>query len=65
MRFAEGGLYVEAYVKCANCGVLVYDSDQGQERPRQDAGAVYCGAWCRDWAARRAARRRDAPDPSG
>ena len=31
MRFAEKGYYVEQYVKCANCGMLVYgESVEGQ-----------------------------------
>ena len=24
MRFSENGYYIERYVKCANCGLLVY-----------------------------------------
>ena len=25
MRFSENGYYIEKYVKCANCGLLIYD----------------------------------------
>ena len=24
MRFSENGLYIEKYIKCANCGLLVF-----------------------------------------
>lgn len=31
MRFSENGYYVEKYVKCANCGLLIYgDGVRGQ-----------------------------------
>ncbi len=51
MRFADKGYYIEEYVKCANCGVLIYD-----EGIVVDAGAktkTFCADWCRDWAALR------------
>lgn len=51
MRFADKRYYVEAYVKCATCGVLVYDEGV----PSGDDAAPYCTEWCREWAARRAA----------
>jgi len=25
MRFSANGYYIERYVKCANCGLLIYD----------------------------------------
>jgi N-methylhydantoinase B len=46
MRFSENGYYIEKYVKCANCGLLIYDEGiQVQNR-----AAVYCSDWCIDWA---------------
>ena len=54
MRFAQNRLYVEAYIKCANCGVLIYEN-----APVDDPAAIYCSDWCRDWAA-----RRDAAPPA-
>ena len=52
MRFAEKGYYVEDYIKCKNCGVLVYDV------PASDASAgnapdIFCSDWCREWSAAR------------
>ena len=50
MRFAENGYYIEKYVKCDNCGVLIYD-----EGLRSDSGAqrdlVFCTRWCIEWHA--------------
>ncbi len=46
MRFSEGGLYVEAYIKCANCGVLIYEADEGQLTVD---GTPFCSQWCHDW----------------
>lgn len=48
MRFSENGLYIEKYLKCANCGLLVYGAGVTKER------ALYCSDWCVEWAARRA-----------
>lgn len=47
MRFAEKGYYIEQYIKCANCGMLIY----GTALEGQLAGkpAVFCSDWCRDW----------------
>ncbi len=51
MRFADKRYYIERYVKCDNCGVLVYDDGV----PGRTEGQIYCGDWCREWSARRAA----------
>ena len=52
MRFSEKRFYIESYVKCANCGVLVYD--EGVRTTASDGTAhIYCSGWCRDWAAQR------------
>lgn len=49
MRFSENGYYVESYVKCDNCGVLIYD--EGIERDTQR----FCTHWCAEWKAQKAA----------
>ena len=46
MRFSENGYYIEKYVKCANCGLLIYD----EGIPVQNQAAVYCSDWCIEWA---------------
>ena len=33
MKFAPNHLYIEEYVKCTNCGVLIYD-ERGKDRSR-------------------------------
>lgn len=47
MRFAEKGYYIEQYVKCANCGILIYGPALGS------SPALFCSEWCRDWPERR------------
>ena len=49
MRFADKGYYIEAYIKCANCGVLVYDTPPGDDKN------IFCSDWCRQWSAAREA----------
>ena len=48
MRFSDKGYYIEGYIKCANCGVLVYDTVAGD-----DKSTVFCSEWCREWSAAR------------
>ena len=47
MRFADKGYYIEEYVKCANCGVLVYD--QGIADSTSQKSRIFCSDWCREW----------------
>jgi 5-oxoprolinase (ATP-hydrolysing)/N-methylhydantoinase B len=53
MRFAESGYYLEAYVKCANCGVLIVTRGPGARRSAPPP--AYCSAWCEDWHRKRKA----------
>ena len=54
MRFSANGYYIESYVKCDNCGVLIYD--EGIESTvSQAASMLFCSGWCREWHAQRAA----------
>src|SRR5262245_54451742 len=48
MRFSENGYYVERYVKCANCGLLVYG--EGIQAPHNNKTALFCSPWCVEWA---------------
>jgi hypothetical protein len=48
MRFSENGYYIEKYVKCANCGHLIYD--QGISAERDGAPSVFCSDWCIEWS---------------
>ena len=58
MKFAKNRLYIEKYVKCPNCGILIFE-DAGV--PTGDTllfdGKLYCSAWCVKWEAERATRR--------
>lgn len=53
MRFSDNGYYIERYVKCDNCGVLIYDD--GMTANVNDDAGLYCSQWCIDWASARAA----------
>ena len=48
MRFSENGYYVEKYLKCANCGLLVYGA--GIEGPVHGKPGLFCSEWCVEWA---------------
>jgi hypothetical protein len=50
MRFSEKRYYIEEYIKCANCGVLIYDAGVPVAT---EASRLYCSDWCRQWAALR------------
>jgi hypothetical protein len=51
MRFSSNGYYIEIYVKCAICGVLVYDA--GKQIVQEGAERVFCSDWCVEWTALR------------
>jgi hypothetical protein len=55
MKFSENGLYVERYIKCGTCGVLIYNK-RDQELLIHE-GNHYCSQWCIDWRKAREARR--------
>jgi len=60
MKFAPNHLYIEEYVKCTNCGVLIYEprgTDKSSTIVRE--GRPYCSQWCVDWELARA--RGSAP----
>ncbi len=54
MRFSANGYYIERYVKCDCCGVLIYDDGIPVTHPT--AGPLlFCSAWCREWQAQKLA----------
>lgn len=48
MRFSANGYYIEKYVKCANCGLLIYGSGTAGERHGRPA--IFCCDWCVEWS---------------
>ena len=58
MRFSDNGYYVEEYIKCNNCGVLIYRkpvavSLHGKLRR-------YCSDWCVEWDLQRSNEIKEA-----
>lgn len=51
MRFSDTKFYIEAYIKCDNCGVLIYD--EGRSETVGDETMIFCSAWCAEWKRRR------------
>lgn len=51
MRFSPEGYYVERYIKCDNCGLLIYDAGVRAA----DRKALFCSAWCVQWNEQRQA----------
>jgi hypothetical protein len=60
MRFAPNHLYIEEYVKCANCGVLIYETGAKNPEKITKDGKVYCSKWCLDWEEAREAKKAPA-----
>jgi hypothetical protein len=61
MRFAPNNLYIEEYIKCANCGVLIYEKRGAKDAGKNPetitkAGKIYCSKWCLDWEEARTAK---------
>jgi N-methylhydantoinase B len=59
MRFAEKGYYVEQYVKCANCGMLIYG--EALDGELGDQPALFCSEWCCDWPSLRETWTKQSP----
>ena len=52
MRFSDNGYYIERYIKCDNCGVLIYG--EGMTATVTGEEQLFCSSWCIDWADARA-----------
>ena len=52
MRFSDNGYYIERYIKCDNCGVLIYGEGINAHVAAKDQ--LFCSKWCIDWADARA-----------
>ncbi|MGU7779391.1 hypothetical protein [Burkholderia sp. PU8-34] len=61
MKFSQNGLYIERYIKCANCGTLIYANDNRQQAESVQRGAqLFCSQWCVDWHDAREKRAAEA-----
>ncbi len=47
MRFSNNGYYIERYVKCDNCGVLIYG--EGLQAEVAGEERLFCSDWCEAW----------------
>ena len=47
MRFSDNGYYLEEYVKCRNCGVLIYSGGIRLEIDKKPE--IFCSDWCISW----------------
>jgi N-methylhydantoinase B len=57
MRFSNNGYYIEKYIKCDNCGMLIYGD--GINGVRHNKPALFCSEWCVEWSALKATGRSD------
>ena len=58
MKFSKNKLYIETYIKCVNCGILIFeDSKKNMPQHSSENGRVYCSSWCVDWETERETRR--------
>jgi N-methylhydantoinase B len=57
MRFSKNGYYIEKYLKCLNCGVLIYDA--GIKAERKGKEQLFCSDWCVEWSALRDSGKKD------
>ncbi|MDH1270775.1 hypothetical protein N5C81_24500 [Rhizobium pusense] len=61
MKFAQSGLYIESYTKCANCGSLIYEGvKEDADRMVRHQDRTYCSQECVDWKLERDARHAAA-----
>ena len=53
MKFSQNGYYIEKYVKCTNCGVLIYEGENAAKYIDGNQESPYCTQWCVKWAEQR------------
>ncbi|MFQ6185983.1 hydantoinase B/oxoprolinase family protein [Sinorhizobium meliloti] len=58
MRFSSNGYYIEQYVKCCNCGQLIYG-----EPTKTRGNDKFCSEWCVEWTDRPTGDTRALPLP--
>ncbi|MBV8814171.1 MAG: hypothetical protein JO271_06755 [Verrucomicrobia bacterium] len=63
MKFSENGLYIERYIKCATCGILIYENCD--QKALTVENVTYCSRWCVDWKNARDARRSVSSQKEG
>ena len=49
MQFSDNGYYIERYIKCDNCGVLIYD-EGGVKADVKGQALLFCSDWCVEWS---------------
>ena len=47
MKFSANKLYIEQYLKCDNCGILLYEGEP--VIADAEKGKRFCSDWCVDW----------------
>ncbi len=55
MSFSTNGYYVEKYIKCDNCGMLIHGDGI---KARADQPALFCSDWCVEWSSLPATAQR-------
>jgi len=48
MKFSGNGLYIEEYIKCQNCGYLIYETEFNKTIKNNEE-KIFCSKWCLDW----------------
>jgi 5-oxoprolinase (ATP-hydrolysing)/N-methylhydantoinase B len=61
MKLSDNGYYVEKYVKCRNCGLLIYKD--GLTKKVAGKAHLFCSQWCVEWFDRRENNASPAPLP--
>ncbi len=52
MKFSANGYYIERYVKCDCCGVLIYGDGIATSHATRGP-LLYCSPWCLEWQAQK------------
>ena len=60
MKFSENQYYIEKYIKCDNCGMLIYG-----EGLKKSIGSktLFCSEWCIEWAQKKCSGEDDPNIP--
>ena len=60
MRFSDNKYYIEKYIKCDNCGMLIYGKGLNSKGLPD---LLFCSDWCIDWYKSKASGNKDPRIP--
>ena len=60
MKFSDNQYYIEKYIKCDNCGMLIYGDGIKKQIGNK---SLFCSQWCIEWSLKKFGGEEDPDVP--